>query len=85
VADTSVLDLDAHLVGLGRCYLDVLVAELLAGTPGDGRLAGDCLHSNNIPAGLAKLDSRGEPELPGWLMRGCFVLLPVLVPHLSCC
>jgi hypothetical protein len=30
-------------MGLGRRYLDVLVAEFLAGTPGDGRLAGDGL------------------------------------------
>ena len=43
VADASVFDLDAHLVGLGRRYLNVLIAELLAGAPGDGRLAGDGL------------------------------------------
>lgn len=43
MADTGVVDLDPDLVGLGRRHLDVLVAELLAGAPGDGRLASDGL------------------------------------------
>lgn len=43
VADARVMDLDADLVGPGRRYLDVLIAEFLAGAPGDGRLAGDGL------------------------------------------
>lgn len=43
VADTGVLDLDSDLVGLGRSHLNVLIAELLAGAPGDGSLASDGL------------------------------------------
>jgi hypothetical protein len=43
VADTGVVDLDADLVGLGGSDLDVLDAEVLAGLPGDGGLAGDGL------------------------------------------
>ena len=43
VADTSVLDLNSDLVGLGRSHLDVLIAELLTGAPGDGSLASDGL------------------------------------------
>lgn len=43
MADTRVCNLDSDLVGLGRRYLDVFIAELLAGAPGDGRLAGDGL------------------------------------------
>jgi hypothetical protein len=45
VADAGIMDLDAHLVRLGRCYLDVLIAKLLAGAPGDGGLAGDGLQT----------------------------------------
>lgn len=43
VANTSVVNLDADLVGSGREDLDVLNAEGLAGSPGDGGLAGDGL------------------------------------------
>jgi hypothetical protein len=43
VADARVMDLDADLMGPGRRYLDILVAEFLAWAPGDGRLAGDGL------------------------------------------
>lgn len=39
VADTGVVDLDAHLVGLGGSDLDVLDGEVLAGLPGDGGLS----------------------------------------------
>lgn len=46
VADTSVVDLDADLVGPRRANLDVLEAKLLAGLPGDGGLA-----SNGLPDG----------------------------------
>jgi hypothetical protein len=35
MADTSVVDLDADLVGPGWCNLDVLDGEVLAGFPGD--------------------------------------------------
>lgn len=45
MADTSVVDLDADLVGLGRSNLDVLDAQRLAGLPGDGGLAGDGLEN----------------------------------------
>lgn len=43
VADTGGVDLNADLVGLGRSDLDVLDAQLLAGLPGNGSLAGDGL------------------------------------------
>lgn len=43
VADTGVVDLNADLVGFGRCHLDVLNAEVLGGTPGNGGLASDGL------------------------------------------
>ena len=43
VADAGVVDLDSHLVGLGRGNLDILDAELLASFPGDSCLAGDGL------------------------------------------
>jgi hypothetical protein len=43
MADAGVVDLDADLVGAGRQYLDVLIAELLAGAPGNGGLASDGL------------------------------------------
>jgi hypothetical protein len=43
VADTSVVDLDSHFVSLGRGDLDVLDAQVLAGLPGHGGLAGDGL------------------------------------------
>jgi hypothetical protein len=43
VAHAGVFNLDAHLVGPRRQYLDILVAEVLSGAPGDSRLAGDGL------------------------------------------
>lgn len=45
MADTSVVNLDADLVGLGRSNLDVLDAQRLAGLPGDGGLAGNGLRN----------------------------------------
>lgn len=39
VADTSVVDLDADLVGPGRKDLDILNGQRLAGLPGNGGLA----------------------------------------------
>ena len=38
MADTSVVDLNADLVGLGRGNLDGLDAQVLAGFPGNGSL-----------------------------------------------
>ena len=38
VADTGVVDLDAHFVGLGRRHLDVFDGEGFAGAPRDGGL-----------------------------------------------
>ena len=58
VADAGVVDLDAHLVGPRRQYLDVLVAELLAGAPGDGGLAGDGLRGVRV----SESRKRGAPE-----------------------
>jgi len=43
VAHARVVDLDADFAGARREDLDVFVAELLAGAPGDGGLAGDGL------------------------------------------
>jgi len=43
VANTRVVDLNAHLVCLGRRDLYILDAELLAGLPSHGSLAGDGL------------------------------------------
>lgn len=43
VANTSVVDLDSDLVGLGGSNLNILNGERLAGLPGDGGLAGDGL------------------------------------------
>lgn len=39
VADTSVVNLNAHLVGLGRSDLDVLDGQGLTGSPGDRSLS----------------------------------------------
>lgn len=38
VADTGVVNLDAHLVGAGRSNLDILNGEGLSRSPGDGGL-----------------------------------------------
>jgi hypothetical protein len=43
MADTGVVNLDSDLVGLGGSDLNVLDAQLLAGLPGHGSLAGDGL------------------------------------------
>jgi hypothetical protein len=43
VADTGVVDLHAHFVGLGRSNFNVLDAQLLASFPGYGSFAGDGL------------------------------------------
>lgn len=38
MADTSIVYLDSHLVGLWRCYFDILDGKVLAGIPGNGSL-----------------------------------------------
>jgi hypothetical protein len=43
VADACVVNLDSHLVSLGRRNLNILNGEVLASFPGNGGLAGDCL------------------------------------------
>jgi hypothetical protein len=43
VANTSVVDLDTDLVGLGRSNLNVLNGQRLTGLPGDSGLAGNGL------------------------------------------
>lgn len=43
VANTSVVDLDADLVSLGRSYLDIFNGKVLAGLPSDGGFASDGL------------------------------------------
>jgi hypothetical protein len=55
VANTSVVDLNSDLVGLGRSNLDVLNGERLAGLPGDGGLTGN---------GLAMASALRSHELP---------------------
>lgn len=46
MADTSVVNLNADLVGLRWGYFDVLEGEVLASFPGDGGLAAmSCLSS----------------------------------------
>ena len=43
VANTSVVNLDTDLVGLGRSNFNVLNGERLTGLPGNGGLTGDGL------------------------------------------
>lgn len=58
VTDTSVVYLDANLVGLGRGNFDVLDGEGLGGTPGDGGLFG---------RSSASMDGSAYPEDQGKL------------------
>lgn len=39
MADTSVVNLDAHLTGLGGCNLDILNGKRFASFPGNGSLS----------------------------------------------
>ena len=48
MANASVVDLDADLVGSRRKNLNVLEAELLASAPGDSGLASDGLMRVNL-------------------------------------
>lgn len=48
VADARVVDLDADFAGARGEDFDVLVAEVLAGAPGDGGLAGDGLAGGKV-------------------------------------
>ena len=48
VADTSVVNLNAHLTSFGGSDFDVLVGEGRAGLPGDGGLLKLVLYSNSI-------------------------------------
>jgi hypothetical protein len=54
MADTGVVDLNAHFVGLGRCDLDIFDAEILAGLPGHRGL-------DYINIGAAELHNRSIP------------------------
>ena len=47
VADTSVVDLNAHLMSLRGSDLNVFNAQLLASLPGDSGLAGNSLTRSN--------------------------------------
>lgn len=46
VTDSGVVDFDSNLVGLGRCDLNVLDAQVFAGLPSHGRLASDGLRGS---------------------------------------
>lgn len=60
MADTSVVDLDAHFVGPRRSNLDVLDGQGLAGSPSDGGLLQLSL---SVPL-LPPLETRQGPFLP---------------------
>jgi hypothetical protein len=55
MADTSVVDLNADLVCLGRCNLDVLNGQILACFPGDCGLIAVSSISCKIDAPLSSL------------------------------
>lgn len=48
MADTSVVNLNTDFVGLRRCNLDLLNAQVFAGLPGDGGLALDGLFVTKV-------------------------------------
>ena len=73
MADARVVDLDAHLVGPRRRYLDVFVAELLAGAPGDGGLAGDGL------GGCRVSESRKRGEGSSGIQRPTFPSVAIVM------
>lgn len=45
VANSGIIDLNSHLVCLGRRNFNILDAQVLASFPSHGRLASDCLHA----------------------------------------
>lgn len=57
MANTSVVDLDTDLVGLGRSNFNVLDGQRLTGLPGDGGLTGDGL----VIASAMRLDDGSRP------------------------
>lgn len=61
VADTGVVDLDAHLVGPGWRHLDGLDAQVFACLPSHGRLAGDGLNENISEVSLLFQRILGSP------------------------
>lgn len=65
VADTGVCDFDSDLVGLWRCDLNILVAELLSGAPGDGGLADDGLR---ITESASHMRCDHDRKGIGWLV-----------------
>lgn len=78
MADAGVVYLNTHFVGLGRRDLDVLEAQVFAGLPGHGRLAGDCLYrgwltslhffrSSLLSSPISKLR---RPHATGWVEAG---------------
>lgn len=62
VANTSVVNLDADLVGAGRSNLDILKGEFLASLPGDGGLAGNGLSFQMWSVWLFPESSAGMPS-----------------------
>lgn len=61
MADTSVVDLDADLVGPGRKNFDILKAQRLAGLPGNGGLARN---------GLEGIERQQKPPEIAWKWAG---------------
>lgn len=74
VADTGVVDLNADLVGLGGCDLDILNGEVLAGFPGNGSLFWSVqllgpfvfsfLQSPRLSAAQCLSTRRADPQAP---------------------
>jgi hypothetical protein len=56
VANTSVVDLNSDLVGLGGSNLDILNGERLAGLPGNGGLTGNGLANGRHYDGVVRWD-----------------------------
>lgn len=69
VANASVVNLDADLVGLGGSNLDVLNREALAGFPGNGSLAGNGLESTKSANWPQSARCRGSSRAYGGATR----------------
>lgn len=52
VANSSVVDLDAHFVSLRRCDFNVLETQVFAGLPCHSGFASNCLNDENRSAPL---------------------------------